>query len=75
MVRRALRLSSIVVAFLATAAPTFAASAPEDNLARSTGSMLPFTGLDLGLFAGAAGVLLVIGLAVARLTRAEAPAD
>lgn len=41
------------------------------DASQSDGS-LPFTGLDLGLMAGAAGVLLVGGVAIRRRSRAEA---
>lgn len=38
--------------------------------AKSSGSSLPFTGLDIALLAGAGGVLLALGLGMRRLTRA-----
>lgn len=35
----------------------------------TSGSQLPFTGLDVGLIAGAGAVLLLLGVSMARLTR------
>jgi hypothetical protein len=39
--------------------------------ATSSSGGLPFTGLDLGLVAGAGGVLLAMGFAIRRLSRSE----
>ena len=40
-------------------------------VATSHSGGLPFTGLDLGLVAGAGGVLLAMGFAIRRLSRSE----
>jgi hypothetical protein len=43
------------------------------NTTRSTsGSQLPFTGLDVGLIAGAGALLVLLGVGMSRLTRARA---
>ncbi len=43
------------------------------NTTRSTsGSQLPFTGLDVGLIAGAGAVLVLLGFGMSRLTRTRA---
>jgi hypothetical protein len=40
------------------------------NTTRSTsGSQLPFTGLDVGLIAGAGALLVLLGVGMSRLTR------
>jgi hypothetical protein len=41
------------------------------NLEHPTGPSLPFTGMDIGLFAGAAFVLVAVGVALRRLTTAR----
>lgn len=41
----------------------------------SSSSALPFTGLDVGLLAGGGLMLLLIGVAMARLTRPERDAE
>jgi hypothetical protein len=38
----------------------------------SSGSQLPFTGLDVGLIAGAGALLVLLGVGMSRLTRARA---
>ena len=43
------------------------ANSPTNN--SDNGSELPFTGLDLALFAGAGAMLLALGLGMRRLTR------
>lgn len=46
------------------------------NATRATsGSQLPFTGLDVGLLAGAGAVLVLLGVGMSRLTRARARTD
>jgi hypothetical protein len=43
------------------------------NTTRSTsGSQLPFTGLDVGLIAGAGALLVLLGVGMSRLTRTRA---
>jgi hypothetical protein len=37
----------------------------------SSGSQLPFTGLDVGLIAGAGALLVLLGVGMSRLTRAR----
>ena len=51
----------------ATSVPQVASVTPP----QSTGSSLPFTGLDIGLVAGAAILLLGLGFALRRGTRTE----
>jgi hypothetical protein len=46
-------------------------SAHHDPVVKTSGSGLPFTGLDLGLVMGAGGVLLAIGFVIRRLSRPE----
>jgi hypothetical protein len=49
------------------------ASNNDANTTRSTsGSQLPFTGLDVGLIAGAGALLVLFGLGMSRLTRTRA---
>jgi hypothetical protein len=46
------------------------------NATRSTsGSQLPFTGLDVGLLAGAGAVLVLLGVGISRLARTRARTD
>ena len=46
------------------------------NTTRSTsGSQLPFTGLDVGLLAGAGAVLVLLGVGISRLARTRARTD
>ena len=52
-----------------TQAPAAAVATPTPP--KSTGSSLPFTGLDIGLVAGAAILLLGLGFALRRGTRTE----
>ena len=56
-----------VQAASATSVPTTATVTPPTH----TGSSLPFTGLDIGLVAGAAVLLLGLGFALRRGTRTE----
>ena len=56
-----------VQAASATTVPSTATVTPP----KSTGSSLPFTGLDIGLVAGAAVLLLGLGFALRRGTRTE----
>jgi hypothetical protein len=55
----------------ATQVPTQAPAVATTTPAQSTGSSLPFTGLDIGLVAGAAILLLGLGFALRRGTRTE----
>lgn len=76
MVCRALTITTLAVAALLVAvAPAFAAGGGDGNATHATSSILPFTGLDVGLVGVTAGVLGVIGLAVARLIRVSEQSD
>jgi hypothetical protein len=46
---------------------------PDAGAADKDAGLLPFTGLDLGLVAGAGGLLLLIGLGVRRLVGSQTP--
>jgi hypothetical protein len=52
--------------FLASAVPAFGQPTRQ---AKVDNAGLPFTGLDIGLLAGAGGLLLVVGLGMRRITR------
>jgi hypothetical protein len=55
----------------ATTVPQTQAAVATPTPPKSTGSSLPFTGLDIGLVAGAAILLLGLGFALRRGTRTE----
>ena len=62
------------VAVGASVGPALAAGASQDGTAHST-SFLPFTGLDVALFAATATLLVAFGVGMARLTRPQAPPE
>jgi hypothetical protein len=70
MIRRAvITVGLALIALCVAVAPAFAASGRSHA---SSGSKFPFTGMDLQLVAMAAGILGLIGLALAALIRAQA---